>query len=63
MNKYQWPASKMTSKEMAILCEVRRIYNKPLNECLVDIIHDYAKRYKIEPKENNEDTNKRASKE
>lgn len=34
MNGYQWPASRLGSQEMAVLCEMRKKSGLPINECI-----------------------------
>lgn len=31
---YPWPASRLGSQEMEILCQMREILSKPITECL-----------------------------
>jgi len=50
MSKYQWPASKLTEEEMAILFHVRSRTNRNICDLLKDAVHiAYEKEVKQEP--------------
>ena len=39
MNKYQWPASRLSEKEMAILFQMRQNTNRSICELLREAVH------------------------
>ena len=53
--RYPWPSSKITTREMAILVQVREITGNPINELVREAVHKLGEFHGIVPADSQAD--------